>query len=249
METKTIRVKAGEERRMFEHIERTEKRKRVTTKIVVEDHASLVLISLNEAGGKEIDISWNIVLGEKSRLHLHLFTTGTANITHSVHSISEGSDANSTIDWAFFAKNKEHYTLRATNVFSAPKGHGTITLKGIAQESAQVTCDGLIEIGKKGNGTDTYLYEDVLMLDPSAKINALPKLEIHTNDVKASHSATVSRITEEDLFYFAARGIPEKKARTLFIEGFMKEMVERIRHSPTASIPSAVIRNISGLRA
>lgn len=66
------------------------------------------------------------------------------------------------------------------------------------------------------------------MLDKTAKVDAIPGLEIKTNDVKASHSATVSRVTEEDLFYFAARGIIEKEARRMFVEGFLGEMVGKI---------------------
>jgi Fe-S cluster assembly protein SufB/Fe-S cluster assembly protein SufD len=69
------------------------------------------------------------------------------------------------------------------------------------------------------------------MLDPTAKVDAIPGLEIKTNDVKASHSATVSRVTSEDLFYFAARGIEETIARQMYIEGFLVEVVDKIEDS------------------
>ena len=101
-------------------------------------------------------------------------------------------------------------------------------MKGVAEEKGHVQCDGMIEIGNGGTGTDTYLTQDVLMLDKTAKVDAIPGLEIKTNDVRASHSATVSRVTDENLFYFAARGIIEKEARRMFVEGFLGEMVERI---------------------
>ena len=66
------------------------------------------------------------------------------------------------------------------------------------------------------------------MLDATAKIDAVPALEIKTNDVKASHSATVARVTPEDLFYFATRGIPERAARAMFVQGFLGQIAERI---------------------
>ena len=67
----------------------------------------------------------------------------------------------------------------------------------------------MIEIGPEGTGTDACLTQEVLMLDPTAKVDAIPALEIRTNDVKASHSASVSRVTEEDLFYFGSRGLDQ----------------------------------------
>jgi Fe-S cluster assembly scaffold protein SufB len=95
----------------------------------------------------------------------------------------------------------------------------------VAEGKAYVRCDGLLEIGPGGGGTDAYLTEDVLMLDPTAKIDAVPGLEIKTNDVKASHSATVSRVTPEDLFYFAARGISQAEARRMYVEGFLNSVL------------------------
>ncbi len=66
------------------------------------------------------------------------------------------------------------------------------------------------------------------MLDKTANVDAIPGLEIRTNDVKASHSATVSRVTEEDLFYFRSRGIDPVTARHMFVEGFLYDLAERI---------------------
>jgi Fe-S cluster assembly scaffold protein SufB len=86
----------------------------------------------------------------------------------------------------------------------------------------------MIEISPGGGGTDTYLTEDVLMLDRTAKVDAIPGLEIKTNDVKASHSATVTRVTPEDLFYFSARGIPEHEARAMYIQGFLSDLAQKI---------------------
>ena len=98
-------------------------------------------------------------------------------------------------------------------------------MKAVAEGKAQTKLDGKIEIGLKGGGTNTYLTQNVLMLDTTAKIDTIPSLEIKTNDVKASHSASVSRLTAEDLFTFAARGIDEAEARRMFIIGFLKEAI------------------------
>ena len=134
----------------------------------------------------------------------------------------------SDVDWIFYAKGDDKHTLSARNVFEAQEGGGEITMKGVAEGKAHVRCDGLIDIGLQGGGTDTYLTEDVLMLDDTAKVDAVPGLEIKTNDVKASHSATVSKVTPEDLFYFASRGIDQTEARHMYVQGFLGDLTEKI---------------------
>ena len=150
------------------------------------------------------------------------------------------------MDWIFYARDKEQYTLTATNTFEAQNGGGEITMQGVAEHTAHVLCNGLINIGLGGKGTDTYLTESVLMLDPTAKVDAIPGLEIKTNDVKASHSATVSRVTAEDLYYFAARGIPTVEARQMFIVGFLGGRLEKIVNSNIReSIEGALMQKYS----
>ena len=55
----------------------------------------------------------------------------------------------------------------------------------------------------------------------------MPGLEIHTNDVRASHSASVARITPEDLFYVQSRGLEMEEARKLFVVGFFGAVAEK----------------------
>ena len=111
-------------------------------------------------------------------------------------------------------------------------------MKVVAEDHAHVTAKGMIEIGPDGGGTDTYLTQNVLMLDPSARVDAVPALEIKTNDVKASHAASIARVTPEDLFYLQSRGIAEREAKAMFVEGFVSEMIEKI---PDESVRNDVL--------
>ena len=166
-------------------------------------------------------------LEEGAHMRWQNLTLGS-RVEHDVQSVLDGAHAESTVEWVFYAKKNERQNLSVRNVFNGRSGGGEMTLRGVAEDMAQVMCDGLIEIGLGGGGTDTYLTEEVLMLDPSAKVDAIPGLEIKTNDVKASHSATVSRVTEEDLFLFAARGIDESLARRMYVEGFLGGLIDAL---------------------
>ncbi len=167
-------------------------------------------------------------VGSGGALQWQNVTLGGKNVTHDLVSRCTGDNAKSAVDWMFYAKNNEKQLLAVRNIFDGRDGSGEILMRGVAEEKGHAVAKGMIEIGLKGGGTNTYLTQEVLMLDPSAKVDAVPGLEIKTNDVKASHSATVTRLTPEDLFYFASRGIPKSEARAMYIQGFLGAITERI---------------------
>ncbi|TSC59071.1 MAG: FeS assembly protein SufD [Candidatus Peregrinibacteria bacterium Greene0416_19] len=174
-------------------------------------------------------ITWNVA------------TLGPSDSHHDLQSHVAGEHGISVINWLFYALDRESYRLSARNIFDAASGTGEILMKGVAEEKGHVACNGLIQIGLGGGGTNTYLTQNVLMLDPTARVDVVPGLEIKTNDVKASHSATVSRVTEEDLFYFAARGIPRQEARGMFVRGFLDALADRVSDAETRDLIAGAI--------
>jgi Fe-S cluster assembly protein SufB len=193
--------------------------------VSTQSEAHVIVLSANS---QPITITQQNSVEASSILHTHIVSLGAGQTKHTLHTNIVGTHSSSNVHWLFYATAKERYALRATNHFTSQYGGGQMFLKGIAEQDAVVDVYGMINIGLEGKGTDTYLTEDVLMLDSTAKVNAIPGLEIKTNDVKASHSATISNITEADLFYFGARGISKQEARTMFITGFLEHMLEPI---------------------
>ena len=197
--------------------------------ITLEDGATMDALVLQTADSDaSIKIDQKSILKANATMRWHNVSLGGKNLTNDLRSEIIGENAESTINWIFFARGDENYKLSVRNVFDAPNGRGEITMKGVAEDHAQTKADGMIEIGLNGGGTNTYLTENMLMLDNTARVDAIPGLEIKTNDVKASHSATVTKVSKEDLFYFGSRGIDEKQARKMFIEGFLGELARMI---------------------
>jgi Fe-S cluster assembly scaffold protein SufB len=192
-----------------------------------EESDAQVILEVGEAG----TVIQRSTLGDNAQLHWHNVTLGTGKIEQSLVSQAKGVNASSSVSWLFYAKNKDEYQLTCRNIFDAQNGGGEIIMKGVSENTAHASAKGMIDIGLKGNGTDTYLTQNVLMLDSTSKVDAVPSLEIKTNDVKASHSATVSRVTEEDLFYFASRGIDAHEARGMYVQGFLADLTSSIRSS------------------
>ena len=214
-----------------------------TTEIFLEDGAELSLLFVQESDAPSLTIRQRTAIGANAKLSMQNVSLGSAQLEHSFLSDVQGVQAESSVDWLFYSKNAEQQSIHACNVFHARDGSGEITMKGVAEDKAHMVCTGMIDIELGGGGTDTYLREDVLMLDRTAKVDAVPGLEIKTNDVKASHSATVSKVTEEDLFYFASRGIPQRAAREMYILGFLGDLTRRIADErERASVLEAIER-------
>jgi len=209
-------------------------------RVHVEENAMLHLLCLQKENGTHAKIVQDCTV--ESGAMLHLWNISLGGTIHDLTSRVTGPDGTSTIDWIFYGSMRERQELSARNIFDAPRGRGQITVHGVAEDHAQVSFDGCIEITKNGGGTDTYLTEKTLMLDPTAKVNAVPGLEIKTNDVKASHSASISKVSDEDLFYFASRGIALNTARRMYVEGFLGALLEKI---PDEKIRQSILFEIA----
>lgn len=194
--------------------------------ITLEPEATLVLLLLNlDATVQARKLQHNFTLKAGAKLTVvNIVLHG--NTEQEIVATCEEQDAVSSLTTIAYARGSEKQKIVMRNIFNAPHGGGEMFMKGVAEEHAHTVLHGMIDIGLKGNDTNTYLTQDVLMLDASAKVDAIPGLEIKTNDVKASHSAGVRRITEEDYFTFAARGIERKEARHMFILGFLMDSVK-----------------------
>jgi|MDTC01.3.fsa_nt_gb Fe-S cluster assembly protein SufD len=87
---------------------------------------------------------------------------------------------------------------------------------------------GLIKVDEGAHHTDSYQTCRNLFLSDDADANAMPGLEIDADQVKCSHGSTSSPITEEELFYFNARGIPSNMAKQLITSGFTGEVIAKL---------------------
>ncbi|OGJ54694.1 hypothetical protein A3D11_00200 [Candidatus Peribacteria bacterium RIFCSPHIGHO2_02_FULL_49_16] len=179
---------------------------------------------------KKVNIMQYARIEEYAKLQWINVTFG-GEVEQMLHCECVGIHAQSDVRWIFAACDAEKQALSVKNTFSNAEGRGNILMKGIAEDTAHIHCRGFIDIGFNARGTDAYLTQNVLMLDSTAKIDAVPGLEIKTNDVKASHSATVSRMNPEDLFYFSSRGIEKGAARAMVTEGFLRSAWESLKHA------------------
>jgi Fe-S cluster assembly scaffold protein SufB len=139
-----------------------------------------------------------------------------------------GEKAESNINLVTSAEGNEISDFFIGNCFDAKNCKGEILARAVSKDSSRISFVGEIDITLNGGGTDSYLKEDVLMLDATSKIDAIPSLEIKTNDVKAGHGVSISRLNDDKLFYLTSRGIHKDEARKLVLAGFLRDSFSQI---------------------
>ncbi len=100
-------------------------------------------------------------------------------------------------------------------------------VKGIAADEATGLFSGMVHVSRDAQRTDAAQRNQNLQLSDSAHIFTRPQLEIYADDVKCSHGATVGRLDEEAIYYMRQRGVSEKEARRMQMQGFAGEIIER----------------------
>lgn len=122
----------------------------------------------------------------------------------------------------YFGSESESFHMTSNTILHAPETKAIVESKGILAGSAQARFDGNIRITEQAKGGEGRLFEHTLLLSPFAKMNAIPGLKIETDDVAASHSAGVTRVDDDQMFYAQARGIGEQEATRMIAKGFLE---------------------------
>jgi len=98
---------------------------------------------------------------------------------------------------------------------------GKILVRAVVGKKANLLVDGLIRIKKKLKGVDSSLEMRSLVLGEKAKVEMRPSLEVLANEVRVAHQATITRLSEEQIFYLMSRGLEKKEAKRLLVRGFL----------------------------
>lgn len=103
-----------------------------------------------------------------------------------------------------------------------------ILSKGISGGHSKNTYRGLIQFGRKANEAVSYSQCDSLLLAHQSETNTFPYLNVRNSTAKVEHEASISKIGEEQIFYFHQRGIAEEDAIKLIVNGFCQEVFRKL---------------------
>jgi Fe-S cluster assembly protein SufB len=104
----------------------------------------------------------------------------------------------------------------------------TIISKGISAGQSQNSYRGLVKVNPKAEGARNYSQCDSMLIGDNAKANTFPYIQVQNNTAKVEHEASTSKIGEDQLFYFAQRGISVEDAISMMISGFCKDVFNQL---------------------
>ncbi len=128
----------------------------------------------------------------------------------------------------FFTDSKQRYDFESNLVHNSRDSTGAVQARGVLKGESQSIFKGMIKIVKEAKNSRSYLAHHSMILERSAKSDAVPSLEIDNNEVKATHSASVAQVDEEQLFYLLARGLSLEEAKRMVVLGFFEPVLSRI---------------------
>lgn len=199
--------------------------------IIVDDEASLTLVSIQEWNSKSIHSSAQFAkLGRNSKFKHVVVSLGgsVVRVTPSAYFDAPGGDV--SLFGLYFADAGQYLEHRIFVDHSQPNCKSRVTYKGALQgQKAHTVWVGDVLIRAAAEGTDTYELNRNLLLTDGARADSVPNLEIETGQIQgAGHASASGRFDDEQLFYLQARGIDELEARRLVVRGFLMEIVQQI---------------------
>ena len=143
-------------------------------------------------------------------------------------SILQGDGASSSSISIAYAKNGQELDAGAKMIHIGKNTKSNIISKSIAEDGGIANYRGTIKIAASASGSESYLKCDTILLDEKSKSDTIPKNIVLNENSTLEHEATVSKVSEEKLFYLMAKGLSEDAAKELVILGFINDFKKEL---------------------
>jgi FeS assembly protein SufB len=127
-----------------------------------------------------------------------------------------------------YAGTGQHQDAGGKVVHAAPNTHSSITSKSISKDGGRAGYRGLVRIDEGAERSKSHVICDALILDDDSRSDTYPYIEIDEESAAVSHEATVSKVSDEQLFYLMSRGLDETQAMQMIVRGFIEPITKEL---------------------
>jgi len=127
-----------------------------------------------------------------------------------------------------FAGKGQHQDPGGKVIHAAPHTQSVVVSKSIAKDGGRAGYRGLVKIYPGAKGSKSAVRCDALILDDRSRSDTYPTMEIDEEDVSITHEATVSKVSDEQLFYLMSRGVRGDEAMNMIVRGFVEPIVKEL---------------------
>jgi Fe-S cluster assembly protein SufB len=127
-----------------------------------------------------------------------------------------------------FAGKGQHQDAGGKMIHVAPNTTSTITSKSISKAGGRTSYRGHIKVYPGANNCKSFVKCDALLLDDASRSDTYPYNDVDAENVTLGHEATVSKVSDEQLFYLMSRGITQSEAETMIVNGFIEPFTKEL---------------------
>ena len=205
--------------------------------VAISPNSQFDLVTLQAMDETAVNFSSRSARVERDgRMNWYLGLFGSHLSRYKVDNFLNGVGATSQDTEVVFGNKNQSYDLASNLIHNAPSTIGRVLEKSVLKDTAKSLFKGMIRIEKDAHHAESYLSGHSILLDKGAKSDSIPGLEIFTNDVKATHSASVAQMDEEQIFYLATRCLSKSDAQKIIVEGFLEPLSRKMSYQVRAWI-------------
>ncbi|MGB4324570.1 MAG: Fe-S cluster assembly protein SufB [Candidatus Nanopelagicales bacterium] len=127
-----------------------------------------------------------------------------------------------------FAGEGQHQDAGAKMVHAAPYTSSSIISKSVARGGGRTSYRGLVQVTEGSHHAKSTVKCDALLVDDISRSDTYPYVDVREDDVQMGHEATVSKVSEEQLFYLMSRGMTEDEAMAMIVRGFVEPIAREL---------------------
>lgn len=127
-----------------------------------------------------------------------------------------------------FAGEGQHQDAGSKMVHAAPNTSSSIVSKSVARGGGRTSYRGLVQVMEGAHGSKSSVVCDALLVDTISRSDTYPYVDIREDDVQMGHEATVSKVSEDQLFYLMSRGMSEEEAMAMIVRGFVEPIAKEL---------------------
>ena len=127
-----------------------------------------------------------------------------------------------------FAGTGQHQDAGAKMVHCAPNTSSQIISKSVARSGGRTSYRGLVQVQEGASHSKSTVKCDALLVDTVSRSDTYPYVDVREDDVEMGHEASVSKISEDQLFYLMSRGMTEDEAAATIVRGFVEPIAREL---------------------
>ena len=144
------------------------------------------------------------------------------------------------------AKSGQHQDAGAKIIHCAPHTSSNVVSKSISKGSGRTSYRGLLKVIKGAHHSKSKVQCDALLFNKESQTDTYPTVDIQEQQADIGHEASVSKISDEQLFYLQSRGLSEQQARAMIVNGFIDVFVKELPMEYAVEINRLIAHEMEG---